>query len=232
LPSDGKILLADPETPQGPPSAQGTALGSVQWWSDAVARAGTEHPSKEVILGGHGYRKPWETDTFQVPAGTKIVFYVLDDTGLEASLANILAKHGSGNAQVLKHLVSEDARAAGLRLKSQLTQAQQDLKFKRTYGPSDEIMNYTVTPWKATDVVAGTYVSVDSRVKLSSLVRANLGTIHSANCRLVDWWGSFAELPGRHIHEMPQGWTFVKMKDYMGYLGPQNERPSRAEPKF
>ena len=230
LPPNGRLPLTDPDTPQG--QAITTTVGSKQWWDENLAQVKKNHPLQEVVIGGHGYRKPWETDTFLVPSGTTLVFHVLDDTGFGATLAFALASYGSKDQGVAKNDETEDARGAEFNVKSELGLDQRNLRFQRVYGPGEKVLNYTVTPEKPGDVNLNSCVYADSRVKLSTLLRENLGTVHSATCRLIDWWGSFSEMPGRHIHQMPQGWVFAKTKDHEGYIGPNGEQPGRPEPKF
>jgi hypothetical protein len=213
-------LATDPERlgPQSTPRARRYSVGenpvgSPAYWAAKLLTGRQE--SGEVVIGGHGYRKPWETDVVTVPDGTTIEFYVLDDEGLKETDAVVLQEHGTqtGHASGLK-------KAASARTEAPADTQAWALRNKTTFGPGEQVYNYTITPPRPNDRLEGTYVSFSTRRKLSEILAPGLGTLHLAVCREVDWWGGFASMPGGDIHAMPDDWRFVRSPNYMGYVGP------------
>lgn len=295
--------------------------GSSEWWTQQLETGKNE--LEQQVFAGHGYRKPWETDTTVVPEGTTVVFYVYDEIPLPQSESNIVEGKGVdpqhagevGADWIIMHRlrditpilqatglspeaflasasglspenfseavyekITEDfesetgltkvqflASAKGQAIDkereleyhihpeivkilreqgkslfslrpaasffetSDITPELWDLQFKRLYGPGEQIYNYTVTPSKDDDVVLGTPVRLPKgakRKKLAQFLKPNLGVVHLAICREIDWWGGFAELmPGNEIHQMPDTWKYTKAKGYIppgDWTGPKN----------
>jgi hypothetical protein len=217
----------------GNPDPDRVAIGQrhAAWWQAQIQRCTTSHRANEVVIGGHGYRKPWETDTFVVPAGTTLTFYVPDDKGLVESIAVELADAGSGSEQVRNHLLGIDAEIAVNALAEQ-DPAQRALKYKRVYQAGEEVYNYTVTPPEPTDQPMSVCVTVSTRVKLADLILPNLGNVHVALCRLIDWYAGSKAQPGAEIHAMPHGWRFVRRHMFEGYEGPAGEQPPAVQAAF
>lgn len=222
LPPGGVEVRNDPET--APPED-----GSQAWWDNNIDRCRQTHAAGEVVIGGHGYRKPWELDTFTVPAGTTLVFYVKDDAGLDERLAVELADAGTGGAQVVQHLAALDQTLTHQRGIAP-DPIVGGLVFKRTYVPGEQCYNYTVTPPRPGDQQMAVCIEVNRRVKLGTLLRPNLGTLHVATCRLIDWYGgATAAQPGGGIHARPNGWRYVRRHEYTGYEGPAGQHPPHMQ---
>lgn len=296
--------------------------GSSEWWTQQLETGKNE--LEQQVFAGHGYRKPWETDTTVVPEGTTVVFYVFDEIPLPQHESNVIEKKGVNpqnpqgpeSASIMDRLryivpllettkmspeqflasasgmspedftsaviekikdnfeyetdlnpdeflrsaqgekIKEDhyadyrihpamiqilheqgkslfnlRPAASFFETSDITPEFWDLQFKRLYGPEEQIYNYTVTPSKDDDVVLGTPVRLPKgakRKKLAQFLKPNLGVVHLAICREIDWWGGFAELmPGNEIHQMPDTWKYTKAKGYIppgDWTGPKNPK--------
>jgi hypothetical protein len=224
LPEGGVAELPDPDN--SPP-----AEASEQWWVANIAQCRAQHQAREVVIGGHGYRKPWEQNTFTVPAGTTLVFYIADTSGLAETLAVELASGGSRSERVAQHVqLLDPILHDAWELEPDKILA--DLTHKRIYGSGAQVYDYTVTPPEATDQPMAVCVTVGTRMKLSTLIRPALGEIHIGFCRLIDWYGGFSAQPVGSIHRRPGGWRYVRKHEYVGYEGPQGQHPPEMQLTF
>jgi hypothetical protein len=189
--------------------------GTAEYWKDKLSKS-TPNQQGEVVIAGHGYRKPWETQKIQIPKGTSLHFYVQDTEPLPETGSNVIEDIGSKTKGI------RDWKAK----KRNLNIAENEKKFD--YGPGEFVHDYTITPSKPDDKVKGKPITFHERTKLSSILVANMGSVHLAICREIDWWGGFANMPGK-VHKMPVDWKYVRQKDYTGYLGPNGEKPAPNE---